>query len=695
MRFRIVARYNGDFAMDNITITDTPVDAEIVALNGCWGSPYKMEVTVRNNDLGCANTPVINIPSGGVAVVEVGDVNLPKETTVVNVKVKRPNGLEDKFVENDEWETDATQWSNCNDHCSNVIEIGLGTTKAAETSWANYDPSEDPNFTGCVDVTLENTVWYKFTTNDSGLPIKMKVSQQVCSPELKGIQLTVLKAGTPCDPTTYEENYFCSYTENTDAFEWDAGPLEPNTTYYIAIDGVGNSSCDFYITLEGGVDKIDGIAGPDKLVCSDESVLLGIESNPSYTYTWTEVTPGTIGYLDDVHLAQPTFQYTGAPLTTPLQIKYELAVRRNGHYIGIDEMEVTVRNCLNAVNDINQTPQELLVEGNVLTNDDGEGITVSEASIEVSGIVYTLTLGTEETIPNIGHITMYADGIYTFEPTDNFAQKVPDIVYTLQDTDGDTDTAILSIQVVPEPHNEENNLPIAQNDTYTIEQTQTAYITVLANDSDLDNDALSLMEVRAHGVGNATAILNSTPQDIYDESGTNAIGVASVDSEGRIVFTPTADFIGDVPFDYVLSDGNGGTNTAQVVLAVLLSNSTDNIYTNDDAVIGKKGQIITGTVKANDKIESSQNTLTVNNIPIGGDNTVIPLPSETGTLKMNMDGTYEFVPHANFSGTVVLVYEICNDEGYCDKATLYLTTLTRIDCSFIRANIHVTRPLIK
>gem|GEM_PF-1526433 len=68
---------------------------------------------------------------------------------------------------------------------------------------------------------------------------------------------------------------------------------------------------------------------------------------------------------------------------------------------------------------------------------------------------------------------------------------------------------------------------------------------LLANDIDVDIDALSI-----------TAVSNAVN------------GTVSLDGNGDVLFTPNADFSGDATFDYTVSDGKGGTDTATVTVAV-------------------------------------------------------------------------------------------------------------------------------
>jgi hypothetical protein len=48
-----------------------------------------------------------------------------------------------------------------------------------------------------------------------------------------------------------------------------------------------------------------------------------------------------------------------------------------------------------------------------------------------------------------------------------------------------------------------------------------------------------------------------------------AVGTLSLDPSGSFTYSPPQDFYGQVSFTYTVSDGNGGTDTASVVIDVL------------------------------------------------------------------------------------------------------------------------------
>ncbi|MEB3310162.1 MAG: cadherin-like domain-containing protein, partial [Snowella sp.] len=93
-----------------------------------------------------------------------------------------------------------------------------------------------------------------------------------------------------------------------------------------------------------------------------------------------------------------------------------------------------------------------------------------------------------------------------------------------------------------------NTPPVGTGDSATTTQNQAVTLlasNLLANDTDADGDQLTLSSVK------------------------NAVnGSVALNASGNPVFTPTANFTGNGSFDYVVSDGRGGTATATVKVLV-------------------------------------------------------------------------------------------------------------------------------
>ncbi len=180
------------------------------------------------------------------------------------------------------------------------------------------------------------------------------------------------------------------------------------------------------------------------------------------------------------------------------------------------------------------------VSGNVLANDtdiDGPALSISQFSI--GGTTYAA--GSTATLPGVGTLVMLADGSYTFTPAPNFNGAVPSVSYTA--TDGTaTSSATLTLSVTAQ-----NDAPIAADDIASTAINAPVTIAVLANDRDVDGDALSV----------SGATLANPAQ-----------GTVSVNPDGTLAFTPAANFTGQVLISYTVTDPSGAASTASVTVNV-------------------------------------------------------------------------------------------------------------------------------
>ncbi len=468
------------------------------------------------------------------------------------------------------------------------------------------------------------------------------------------------------------------------------------------------------------------LAGDDIEVCAGDTEQIGVASTGYTSYAWSSTEAEATAYLSATDVAQPNFTYNGPVLETERTFTYTLTVTRPGGCTFTDKINVTVKShdvCfVKAYNDINQTPEGVSVSGDVSTNDENIVDTnpiVSAEYYDASGAPQNLPLGTATTVygdngAEAGTMTLNSDGTYTFEPKAGFTGDVP-FTYVAKNANGVTDSATLDIKVIPH-HGSGNNPPIAQDDTHTVEQGQTATVPILDNDSDPDGDNLTVKEVKGlNSNGQPTVNLDDTDKEVYVEDPNNPgtyikAGTAKLVND-KIEFTPEAGFTGDVPFDYTISDNGtldeGHTDTATATITVLPINGANSVFANDDANTGKQGEPLTGNVTKNDS-DPENNTFTVTKIDTNGDGTPNAVPGtdmpitkngkELGKLTIAADGSYTWKPAPDFVGTVVIPYEITdqpnNGSPAKDVATLYLTALPS-NCGFLRSNRNVTRQLIK
>lgn len=177
-----------------------------------------------------------------------------------------------------------------------------------------------------------------------------------------------------------------------------------------------------------------------------------------------------------------------------------------------------------AINDEASTTEDSPVSVNVLMNDtdpDGDPIEIVETSQPSNGVV-----------------SVNPDGSLTYTPNENF-NGTDSFTYTI--TDGQfNSSAQVNVSVSPV-----NDPPVAFDDSGNVRKNTSVTLAVLANDSDIDGDVLSVLS--------ATDATN---------------GFVNVNSDGTITYTPKKGYSGFDAFEYTVSDGAGGTDVATVAIEV-------------------------------------------------------------------------------------------------------------------------------
>ena len=208
------------------------------------------------------------------------------------------------------------------------------------------------------------------------------------------------------------------------------------------------------------------------------------------------------------------------------------------------------------------TNEDTALNGNVAGADvDGDGLTFAQG-----------------TGPAHGTLDFHSDGSYTYTPDANYHGS-DSFTFTANDGHIDSGPATVDITV-----NSVNDDPTAVNDTATVLAGGPRTInlgagTLLANDGDVDGDALSVTGVGAAAHGTAA----------FDNNGT-------VDpSDDFVTYTPTVGYSGPDSFTYSVSDGHGGSTSATVNVTVQAATVTS-VYTqgtSGDDTIDKSAETIT------------------------------------------------------------------------------------------------------
>ena len=343
-----------------------------------------------------------------------------------------------------------------------------------------------------------------------------------------------------------------------------------------------------------------------------------------------------------------------------------------------------------AVNDINQTPINTIVKGNILINDKSSNLLsiLSSQIFNEDGILSNLLIGTLTPIYTengflAGHFILNLNGSYEFTPAQDFTGSVP-IHYLNINNLGGSNSALLKIQVIPTVNTTVNNKPIAHNDNATTIRNVAVSSNVLSNDSDADDDPIYVSSANILGV---TIPIGGSGIQV---SGINHLGevvenagTITFSSNGAYTFNPASFFIGILnPIHYTISDGKGGVDNA--ILQIYIDNGlTNSTYSNDDANITFKGRSISGDVSLNDT-DPQGNVQNVTSAKNGENDINIGVPTmlpDIGVLTLNSNGEYTFTPLSEYVGTTSISYTICDtgNPQSCDTAVLYLTSMNAIE----------------
>jgi len=461
------------------------------------------------------------------------------------------------------------------------------------------------------------------------------------------------------------------------------------TVDVVANDTGGDIVDPTTVSIVGGTDT-DSNGTLDQLVVEGEG-------------TWdVDPTTGEITFTPCVAVGPdcPDGAYTGDPTDITYTVEDDEGNTSAPATVNVDYVNTTL-----AENDINQTPVNVMVSGDVLTNDtdaQGDTQTVTAVFVDLDGdgladdpvapgtIQEVYGTDTGGNVVFAGYLAVDPTGVYDFGPAVDFTGTVP-AVYTVTDDNGDpaTDTATLTIEVFGDDP-DANDPPVAQDDTNSTEQnTPVSANVVTPNDSDPDGDALTvtavLMDTDGDGLADDTVVVGTTTT-VYGTDTSGAVvpaGTLVVNADGSYTYTPNATFTGEVPAEYTIEDPDGLDDDATLTITVLpdLGNAT---FANDDANSGPQGVDQTGNLLVNDNdpesdVQAVTEATDSAGTPLTVDGTTANTLPSGGTLVLDLDGTYTYLPDPTFTGTEVVEYTAC-DNGTpqaCDTATLYLTTIAK------------------
>jgi gliding motility-associated-like protein len=199
-----------------------------------------------------------------------------------------------------------------------------------------------------------------------------------------------------------------------------------------------------------------------------------------------------------------------------------------------------------------------------------------------------------------------------------------------------------------------NSDPIASDDNYDTNINQQLTVEapgILGNDTDPDGDSLTVIA--------------------FDSTSTNG-GTVDLNADGSFTYTPAMDSMGIDTFTYIVSDGNGNTDTAMVSIIIkdprVDGENRPPIAEDDEFMTDQDLELV---------VTDSDEGILINDSDPDGDNIAAlevnnAFTDQGGSISINANGTFSYTPSLGFVGVDTYEYTVCDDQDpqLCDNAII-------------------------
>lgn len=272
-----------------------------------------------------------------------------------------------------------------------------------------------------------------------------------------------------------------------------------------------------------------------------------------------------------------------------------------------------------AVADAATTPRDTAATINVLANDsdpDGDALTILDLAQPLHG-----------TVTSVGNAVRYTPNP-GFVGTDTF-------LYIVTDGSNLATTAAVTVTVVDNP-------PVAVNDSANTPFNTPVSLNVLTNDSDPQNDPLSV-------------VATTSP----------ANGAVTFSASGNVTYTPNSGFSGVDSFNYTIRDSNGSTAQATVSITVSALPANRAPVALDDSAIALGMVFVPLEVLLNDSDPDGDSLRVLS----------FTQPANGSVIQSSVPGVLHYRANPGFCGLDTFTYTISDGRGGTATATVTIDVL--------------------
>lgn len=385
-------------------------------------------------------------------------------------------------------------------------------------------------------------------------------------------------------------------------------------TVRLNVEEPNNAEDDAYSLFDNQVLSIAAAAGllANDTITSTDAVELVLETNPQLGELLLDA-DGAFTYTPTISSGTDTFTYR---LVTP----------------SFASLPATVRITITNVNEppIANNDSYVADRDELLSVDASLGVLANDSDPDQDALLVR-TLSTT----NSGTLALNSNGSFTYQPNAGFVGQ-DQFTYEANDPEGLSDQATVTITV--------NDTLLAVADSYELFEDEVFLVSadqgLLANDS-------------AIAQGDLRIIVQSQPQ----------FGQVQVDNDGSFVYQPEEEnYFGIDSFSYFLQDDVTSSTAVEVTLNINPVNdppqALSDTYIADENVelmVAAPGVLENDSDAENEELQAE-----------------LIMEPEFGTLQLNTNGSFSYVPEVNFRGLDTFEYRAIDASGAESLATVQI-----------------------